>query len=131
MTNYCIGLLATKLIGSSLKAYCVTYPLRTASRHLSAMVGTPAAEKWCGSLLSNSLAPGSVQPLKLALPNKPSCYSRSVDCRFIRLYFFVLGNPRAKNQVSRPRIKFKLKNQVSSFKTKFQVSRSSFKFQAY
>ena len=81
-----MDLLATKLIGSSSenaqqcyiahipsekRAFCPVKLLLTGSRHSSALVLLPAAETWCGSQLSNSLAPGSVQPLKLALPSKP------------------------------------------------------------
>ena len=77
-------------------------------------------------ILSISLAPGSVQPLKLALPSEPSCLSRSVDYRFISLYslyLFLQNSQVQKIQESSPSYQdqdFKLKFS----RTRFQVQES-------
>ena len=114
LTNYCIDLLATKLLGTSPeKLTSATYPIYhqkmstlscQISRHSSALVGTPAAEKWCGSQLSNTLAP-------------------RLDCQFIRLFFFVfilfkLKKSSIKLKYSRPR--YPAKNQEPSSRAQNQ-----------
>ena len=109
LTNYCIDLLATNLSGTiPERLTSATYPIyhqKTSTvscqitlNSLQTLVGTPAAENWCGSQLSNTLAP-------------------RLDCRFIRLYFFVfrlfnLKKSSIKLKFSRPR--YQAKNQEPS-----------------
>ena len=66
------------------------------------MVGTPTAEKWCGSQLSNTMAPRSVQPLK-KLP--------IADLQILGYIFFVFRILRYQE----------IKNQAQVFMTKIQV----------
>ena len=75
-------------------------------------------------ILSISLAPGSVQPLKLASPSEPSCLSRSVDYRFIRLYslYLFLQNSQVQEiQESSP--SFQDQDQAQVFKNKISSPR--------
>ena len=83
LTNYCIGVLAdtghwrkqskrTVLHLPYTYQNTSTLSCQITLNSLQTLICT-GRDTRCGSLLSYSLAPGPVQPLKLALPRKPTC----------------------------------------------------------